>query len=798
MSTHVESGFSRIIKIVSAFRRTIIALALMTAAATAQQAPAPPATIVVSGLVTTANDVPLPRVRVVIPGVPPAELVKLGILDTVAPVRIVLTDNAGRFTIPVTATATARLEFSKARYITQSVSISPRELSAPGGELRMRLALGGSISGQLIDRIGGPVMSATVTLRRADAVQGSLPLATTTTNDLGEYRFGGLLPGRFIATAVPPAVALGADIPDRQKVAAAAAVEGPPVDVGAGTDVGNIVLTIDTPSEIDAGAGNRPEATPDATASISGRVVGVDGRPIVRAVVHAYRPFIAGRQVETDQNGRYRIDRLVPGEYTIAARKYGFELRQYGQEAGAASGRPIVLKNGQAVDSLDVVLRRGAAITGTIVDEFGEPIQDVTVTAVQLLPNPGGMRGTRAASRASSRTDDRGQYRLQSLFPGTYFIQAVAAGELGAGTGYLPRLYPGVMAFDQATPTRVDYGSDIKGVDFSVIATPTYRVTGTVRDSTGARGTGTVALAVSERSGAVQTQSRSANIGPDGSFVFVNVGPGEYVVQASAAATTRSLGSRPTALSLQFAMSYVNVTTSDPPPVELIMAQGSTLTGRVRYEGAPPGPAPLLTISTLSTDRDRSPFQGNLPQTVDVQPDGSFQTAATFGPTLIQAEPQRSDWYLKSVLFRGQDLVDTPFDFGVGSTLRDVEVVISTTGATVTGLVVDDRGAPVRDYAVLVFPTFRDQWFPASRWVKSLRVQSRTEPFTITGLPPGDYWVAAMEPPQLANPLEGSGSSRTQMADPELLQALSGRATRIALGEGQTQDVALRLIPPAR
>ncbi len=774
----------------------LVLLALLAPAATAQQAPAPAATIAVSGVVTTANDAPLPRVRVAIPGaVIQIQLARMGIRP--APERSVLTDNLGRFTIRVAASASTRLEFSKARYITQAATISPRDFSTPGSEVRVRMPLGGTISGQVIDRVGGPLASAAVELHRAGSVQADAPLSVTTTNDLGEYRFGGLAPGRYVLTARTAVTALGADIPDRQKIVDAAAVQGPPVDVGAGTEAGNVVLMIDAPSEMDYGAQliNRLEPRPDATASVSGRVVGVDGLPIPRAVVHAYRPYIAGRQVETDQRGRYRIDRLLPGEYTIAVRRYGFEVGQYGQPVGASSGRPITLKDGQSVDSLDVTLLRFGAIAGTIVDEFGEPVQDAMVGAVQLQPNPGGARGTRVMARGSARTDDRGQYRLSGLFPGAYFVQAVVDGDLTAGSGYLPRLYPGATTFEQATQTKVDFGSDVRGIDFAVVATATYRVTGTIFESTGNPARGTVTLAVSERSGAVQTAARSVNIAPDGSFEFTNVGAGDYVVQASVA-TSRPAPNRPTTTSIQFGMSYVTVSGSDPPPVDLRMTQGATLMGRVRYEGLPPGPPPLTTIGVLAADRDRTPLRGYGPLSVDVQPDGSFETTTVFGPTLIQAQPQRNDWYVKSVLFKGQDLVDTPFDFGGSGTFRDIEVVISAAGATVTGRVTDDRAAPVLDYFVVVFPTFRDQWMAGSRRVKTVRAASLSGPFVVTGLPPGDYWVAAIDRLNSVGPVERLPYDVRGMpgADPELLESLSSRATRITLGEGQSQTVALRLI----
>jgi protocatechuate 3,4-dioxygenase beta subunit len=745
----------------------------------------------VSGVVTTANDVPLPRVRVAIPVPTPAQLASMG--ARMRPERIVLTDARGHFSIPIAASRSTALEFSKARYMTQVMTLSPRELSAGGSELRVRMSLGGAVSGQVVDRFGGGLMSATVTLRRASTGKDDPPVAITTTNDRGDYRFGGLAPGRYVATAVPPVSALDVDIPDRQKLVDAAAAQGPAVDVGAGSDVNGIVLTVDPPSEANLASRGRT-AGAGATASVSGRVVGADGLPIARALVHAHRPYIAGQQAETDQSGRYHIDGLVAGEYTIAVRKFGFESRQYGQESGTAVGRLVTLKDGQSVNALDVTLLRPGAISGTIVDEFGEPVQDVMVGAVQLQPNPGGARGTRVIGRSSSRTDDRGQYRLSGLAPGAYFVQAAVEGDLPAGTGYLPRLYPGVTAFDQATETKVDFGTEVRGVDFAVSATETYRVTGRVWDASGNVARGSVSLAVSERSGTVQAQARSMNIGPDGSFEFTNVGPGDYVVQASAASRVPITSGRPTTTAIQFAMSYVTIRGSEPPPVDLRLTHGATLIGRVRYEGLTPGPSPLLTIETLGADRDRTSVLFSGSQSADVQPDGTFEIMSVFGPTLIQAQPQRSDWYVKSVFFKGQDIVDTPFDFGSGA-FRDIEVVISTTGATVTGRVIDDRSAPVRDYAVFVFPTFRDLWFVGSRWVKGLRAASLDRPFVLTGLPPGDYWVAAFDPPENAGPMAGmSGTRPTPVSDPSLLQSLSSRATRITLGEGQTQDVTLRVI----
>jgi len=79
----------------------IVVLALIAPAARAQQPVSGPATLAVCGVVVTANDTPLPRVRVAPTVALPPELAKLGAFQESA--RGVLTDDRGQFTIHPTA-----------------------------------------------------------------------------------------------------------------------------------------------------------------------------------------------------------------------------------------------------------------------------------------------------------------------------------------------------------------------------------------------------------------------------------------------------------------------------------------------------------------------------------------------------------------------------------------------------------------------------------------------------------------------------------------------------------------------
>jgi len=449
---------------------------------------------------------------------------------------------------------------------------------------------------------------------------------STNTNDLGEFRFGGLAEGTYAIGAKPSMAALSGPIADRQAAVNAVAVEGPTVRVGRGDDVGNVNLTIDPPSELVQRIAGVPDADPEATASLSGRVVGPDGLPIARAVVRAMRQGTAVRNVETDARGRYVIDRLATGDYIVEAQKYGYIIRQYGQDRIASTGRRVSLQKGQAVGSIDVTLARGGAIAGTIVDELGEPVQGATISALQLAVVAGRTRALRASTLGPYKTDDRGQYRLFGLQPGTYVVQVAIGDTLSATTGYLPQFYPGTSSIDQATPTKVDLNAAASGIDLTLIPTAAHRVTGIVLESSGKPARASLLLAVSERSGGIQTEPMRGRVDPaDGSFVFTNVGPGDYVVQAEGSVlSTRSGAAVPTSSRL-FASSFVTVTTGDPPPMSLTLSAGATLVGRVKYEGVPAGPPPNLALTALPTDFDRGPLVGAGPMGFSIQPDGSFE-----------------------------------------------------------------------------------------------------------------------------------------------------------------------------
>ena len=159
-----------------------VIVALIAPTLAAQQPSVTPTALMLRGVVTTANDVPLPRVRVSVAGAPASELP-------------VLTDERGHFTMRAPATQSVRLTFTKGRYATVTADVQRAELTAsPPREMRVRMSLGAAISGQIRDQAGAPVFEAQVYARPVGSTAAANQLIATT-NDVGEFRFGGLAAG---------------------------------------------------------------------------------------------------------------------------------------------------------------------------------------------------------------------------------------------------------------------------------------------------------------------------------------------------------------------------------------------------------------------------------------------------------------------------------------------------------------------------------------------------------------------------------------------------------------------------
>jgi hypothetical protein len=480
----------------------------------------------------------------------------------------------------------------------------------------------------------------------------------------------------------------------------------------------------------------------------------------------------------TDATGRFIFDGLPSGDYTLEAP--GDVTARYGQERDIRAGEVIRVRDSTSAGDAGVASIRDSAVTGSLVDEFGEPFQGIIVQALQLRYASGQRVATPVG--AGRRTDDRGRYRLFRLPPGSYFVAASpeAAGSESDRAGsyrYPPVYYPGTPSIDGAQAMQVDPDRDASGVDLAVSSSLAARVSGVAIGEDGNALIGSVRLLVSRRSRATALEPRSVPIGAGGTFELIDVPPGEYVLQAFGDARFGNPS--------EFGAGYVSVADGDPPPQTIRASPGATLEGRIIIEGAREPTifdfrlAPLQLDLDLGPATDLSTLSGPV-----LQSDGTFYQKRLYGPTRFVLATAPEGWYLKSITVGGAEITEGYFDFGTGSATFDgAEIVLSRAGATVSGAVSDVRAVSDRRYSVVVFAVDRRRWFAGSGHLKYARARPDGS-FQVHSLPPGDYWVVAVDSTL------GLGDWQNQ----EVLESLVSQATRLTLGEGETSSTRLRVI----
>ena len=160
---------------------------------------------------------------------------------------------------------------------------------------------------------------------------------------------------------------------------------------------------------------------------INGQVIdGTTRAPVIGATVK-----IGDSSVRTGRDGRFSLDNVGPGERRIVTSKAGYVTDE----------QTVVVDEKNPVPDITVRMTAAGVITGRIVDDEGRPVRGAPVEALAY----GYANGRRQlVTRGSpAMTNDRGEFRLFWLNPGTYYLvanvppvqQVLAANPLG----YFPR-----------------------------------------------------------------------------------------------------------------------------------------------------------------------------------------------------------------------------------------------------------------------------------------------------------------------------------------------------------------------
>ena len=543
-----------------------------------------------------------------------------------------------------------------------------------------------------------------------------------------------------------------------------------------------------------AGA-QQPSGPPPESATVEGMVINAENsRPVPRAqvVLQRIRGPQASKSVRTDGNGRFIFRNVDPGTYRLSAERQGFF-----SDSHKRGFEPMFdVAPGAYVKDMPVRLMPTSVITGSIVDEYNDPVQKVEIRVLSVHVRVGQIALT---PEGTAFTDDRGEYRIPGLRPGKYYVAAeykqnnlpdltpqgpdarrfarlrgpdgtmqmtelknsLEATPESAFT-YLPLFYPNTSDFLQAQRLPVNPGDEVHA-NFVFLTMPSVSISGHIVN--GLTGQPAIGATVSaywteylENSGVPGLVSQK-----DGTFVVHGLAPGLYTLRTSFTDGSDSYTDQRS----------VQVGREGLQNVQLSGLPDFSATGRVTVEGVKRPAINQVTVGFIA--------EGATPSVHANATRSNFTFAAQLHPQTryhVNIPGLPEDYYLKSVLISGHEMPKD--DVVVTGRRGEIELVISPSGGHIEGTLFDQKQQPTHGSVLLVPDIFN----PCPPELFSRTSADTQGKFTLHGVSPGTYKLIAFESIDL----------NEEIHQPDFLSSLANQGQNITVDESGFYIVAVKTI----
>ena len=257
--------------------------------------------------------------------------------------------------------------------------------------------------------------------------------------------------------------------------------------------------------------------------AIAGRVMDENGKGLAKAEVkgdqgigkffasqlaNAIMMHESGNFTSVEEDGRYALKHLAPGEYAVLAKAkdYIYDIRQ-----------GVVVKEGETATGVDFRLKRSVSLAGFVRDDTGKRIAGAHVSAF--------MMNFQKPSLGSDTTAQDGGFRIEGLSPGGYMITVQKS-------PYPTMMQLNVQAPDENLELVLESGGSIRGVvqdKMSKKPVQAYKIIAEYSTGGFLRGGGMSMMNQNPQ------YNRSDDVNsPDGAFFISNLKSGKYNLKVNA------------------------------------------------------------------------------------------------------------------------------------------------------------------------------------------------------------------------------------------------------------------------
>jgi len=469
-------------------------------------------------------------------------------------------------------------------------------------------------------------------------------------------------------------------------------------------------------------------ASHDQTGGVTGTVTDAVTHMPVKKTMVSVNPIgnIAGFNLPpqaaiTDASGTFTIANIPAGKYQLM-----FHHPSYPQTRFAGLSKTVEVKLGETAGPVSVELIPGAAVTGRVLDEDGDPLPNCNV---EIHPTKNPERGVALLGISSSNQE--GEYRAYGIAPGKYILSArcqrpvfqprpFSAGPDPPPTrAYPPQYYPLASDAKGAQVVELTGGAEKSGIDFQMTPTAVTQIHG-VFSPGGAQWHGNNQLMMQLISPGESSMNRNMSAPSydltKGTFEFKQVFPGSYILAVFSNGTEDNrIGA------------WQRVDVSDRPiEMMLELRHAIDLSGKVEIEsgGNTTNKVTLNQIQVMVASQNQNfGMPGSVAQ---VNEDGTF-TLKGVTPAPWRLRTNAPSAFVKSAWLGSADVTNTPMDLS-GGAAGALRIVVSTNTATIRGSA--PVGQAVNAQPVDVEPNFS--------WMRGAGVDQNGQ-YKLDGLPPGKY-----------------------------------------------------------